>query len=100
MANIHYGVKASRKQGVPTTAKIHYGVKTDLFKYAFHGGERGHCVTIWDRPVRHQCGLLGCRVGEASNRGPVVTRQGRRLERSTQIDVSTSEEPVRPNCGR
>ena len=34
---------------------------------AFHGGERGHCVTIWDRPVRHQCGLVGCRVGQASN---------------------------------
>ena len=37
---------------------------------------------------------------KASNPGPAVTRQGRRLERS-HIDVSSDEEPlVRPNCGR
>ena len=37
----------------------------------------------------------------ASNPGPAVTRQGRRLERSTQIDVSSDVEPlVRPNYGR
>ena len=34
------------------------------------------------RVVVHQCGFLGCRVGEASNPGPVQTRQARRLERS------------------
>ena len=46
-------------------------------------------------------GCRGVRVGEASNPGPAVTRQGRRLERSTQMDVSSDEEPlVRPNCGR
>ena len=40
------------------------------------------------------------RAGEASNPGPAVTRQGRRLERS-QIDVSSDKEPlVRPNLGR
>ena len=27
------------------------------------------------RAIAHQCGLLGCRVGEASNPGPVQTRQ-------------------------
>ena len=36
---------------------------------------------------------------EASNPGFVVIRQGRRLERSTQIDVSSDEDFVPPNCG-
>ena len=64
----------------------------------FHGGERRFCVRIWDRIVQHQCGFLGCRVGEASNPGPAITRQRRRLERPTQIDVSSDEEfLVRPN---
>ena len=58
----------------------------------FHGGERRFCVRIWDRIVQHQCGFLGCRVREASNPGPAITRQGRRLERPTQIDVSSDED--------
>ena len=46
-------------------------------------------------------GYRGVRVGEASNPGPAVTHQGSRLLRSTQIDVSSDEEPlVRPNFGR
>ena len=32
--------------------------------------------------VFHQCGFRGCRIGEASNPGPVQTRQARRLERA------------------
>ena len=57
------------------------------------------------RVVHHQCGFRGCRVGEASNPGPVLTRrQARRLEDhrvSTQIDVSSEDEPlVRPMEGR
>ena len=39
-------------------------------------GEHGRVVRV----VVHRCGLLGCRVGEASNPGPVQTRQARRLE--------------------
>ena len=67
----------------------------------FHGGERRFCLKTWDRIVQHQCGFLGCRVGEASNAGPAITRQGRRFERSTQIGVSSDEEfLVRPNRGR
>ena len=62
-----------------------------------HHGQR---VKTWDRLVRHQCGLMKCRVEDASKPGPVVTRQGRRAERAMQIDVSSSEEPVRPNWGR
>ena len=34
MAKIHYGVKTSRKQGGPKKAKIQYGAKPDIFKYA------------------------------------------------------------------
>ena len=69
-------------------------------------GEHGRVVRV----VVHRCGLLGCRVGEASNPGPVQTRQARRLERSnptgsrgvrnTQVEVSSDEETlVRPNNG-
>ena len=55
--------------------------------------------------IAHQCGLLGCRVGEASNPGPVQTRQARRLERSPGRDGEhaggISEEILdRPNRGR
>ena len=32
------------------------------------------------KTVFHQCGFQGCRIGEASNPGPVQTRQARRLE--------------------
>ena len=55
------------------------------------------------RVILHQCGFQGCRVGEASNPGPVVTRQGRRSQafHDTQVDVSSDEEPlVRPITGR
>ena len=34
MAKIQYGVKTSRKQGGPKMAKIQFGVKPDIFKYA------------------------------------------------------------------
>ena len=34
MAKIHYGVKTSRKQESTKMAKIQYGVKPDIFKYA------------------------------------------------------------------
>ena len=56
--------------------------------------------------VFHQCGFLGCRVCEASNPGPVETRQTRRMHAdivcgATQIDVSSEDEPIiRPNSGR
>ena len=36
------------------------------------------------RPVLHQCGYNGCRVGEASNPGPVQTRSAKL--RTTQLD--------------
>ena len=50
----------------------------------------------------HQCGYLGCRVGEASNPGPVQTRQARRAEHDqlmargyhTQVDVSSDRRVV------
>ena len=57
---------------------------------AFHGVQRSPAmkmVPTW--------GCRGVRVGEASNPGPAVTRQSRRLERSTQIDVSSDEEQER-----
>ena len=34
MAKIHYGLKTSRKQGGQKMAKMQYGVKPDIFKYA------------------------------------------------------------------
>ena len=34
------------------------------------------------RPVLHQCSLVGCRIGEASNPGPVQTRSGRVMMRA------------------
>ena len=73
-----------------------------------HGGEH-RPVSQKLRLVVHRCGFLGCRVGEASNPGPVQTRQARRAEhdrltarRQTQVDVSSDEEEpiVRPNIGR
>ena len=78
----------------------------------FHDHQHGCeliCQNVCDgggavRVVVHQCGLSGCRVGEASYPGPVQTRQARRLERSfpcTQVDASSDDEAlVRPNRGR
>ena len=66
---------------------------------AFISCQHDHVVN----PVTHQCGFVGCRVGEASNPGPVLTRRGRRAQacHDTHIDVSSDEEPlVRPNMGR
>ena len=40
------------------------------------------------RNISHRCGLRGCRVGEASNPGPVQTRNARRLQ-STQLDFES-----------
>ena len=69
----------------------------------FDGVQHSPVIDLW-RVVRHQCGFQGCRVGEASNPGPVQTRQARRLERlipCTQVDVSSDEEVlVRRNSGR
>ena len=48
----------------------------------FHGD---HCL--------HQCGYLGCRVGEASNPGPVQTRQARRVEHDRVI-ADTAQDSV------
>ena len=55
------------------------------------------------RVIHHQCGFQGCRVGEASNPNPVVTRQGRWSQafHDTHVDVSSDEESsVRRNTGR
>ena len=45
------------------------------------------------RAIAHQCGLLGCRVGEASNPAPVQTRQARRLEMLGRTQVEPSGPP-------
>ena len=54
--------------------------------------------------VNARYGLRGVRVGEASNPGPVQTRQARRSQTLipvAQVDVSSEEEVlVRPNRGR
>ena len=65
------------------------------------------------RPVLHRCGFNGCRVGEASNPGPVQTRSARstqfdnqgtragdtRVVRRTQVD-SDSDVPRMRSVGR
>ena len=51
-----------------------------------------------EQVIDHQCGLLGCRVGEVSHPGPVQTRSARRLERSTLIDSDGAPSSV-PNSG-
>ena len=82
-------------------------VDSTTFKCWEHGG----LISRWEEEeppakiVSHQCGFRGCRIGEASNPGPVQTRQARRqhadIVRATQIDVSPEEEVIiRPNCGR
>ena len=51
--------------------------------------------------IHHLCGFQVCRVGEASNPGPVVTRQGSRFLAFHDTHVSSDEELlVRPNTGR
>ena len=48
------------------------------------------------RPVLHQCGFFGCRVGEASNPGPVQTRSGSRfVVLSSESDDETPMEVER-----
>ena len=95
-------VQGSASRGVPIDSRdggSDQSLVSEADVATFYGGERRFCVRIWDRIVQHQCGFLGCRVGEASN--PAITRHGRRLERPTQIDVSSDEEfLVRPNWGR
>ena len=70
---------------------------------AFHGVQYSPVIKVC-RVIHHQCAFQGCRVGEASNPGPVQTRQARSLERSipfTQVDVSSDEKDlVLPNRGR
>ena len=58
MANIHYGVKTSRKQGGPKMTKIQYGVKPDIFKYA------AVSTTVWFLDLR--------RVSNSSERNSFV----------------------------
>ena len=55
---------------------------------AFMSCQHDHVVN----PVTHQCGFVGCRVGEASNPGPVQTRQARRLE--TALDGARQPGPT------
>ena len=55
-------------------------------QFAFHSEQHG-CVRI----VAHQCGWLGCRVGEASNPGPVSRRRRMRaLPPNQMMRVGTS----------
>ena len=80
----------------------------DLQNYKCHR----HSIKIGEarntRIVSHRCGFRWCRVGEASNPGPVQTRQARQTEHDrltaralTQVEVSSDDEPiVRPNIGR
>ena len=50
----------------------------------FHGMHVGEARVESKRPVLHQCGCNGCRVGEASNPGPVQTRSAKL--RTIQLD--------------
>ena len=52
------------------------------------GPFHGHQCGVHVRNISHRCGLRGCRVGEASNPGPVQTRNARRLQ-STQLDCES-----------
>ena len=60
-------------------------VDSTTFKCWEHGKLRV-CVSrlgVEEPPAKivfHQCGFRGCRIGDASNLGPVQTRQARRLE--------------------
>ena len=63
-------------------------------------GRRGHERTS-SRVISHQCGLLGCRVGEAPNPGPCHWDRMLEAASDTQIDISSDEEPLlRPDSGR
>ena len=55
---------------------------------AFISCQHDHVVN----PVTHQCGFVGCPIGEASNTGPVQTRQARRLE--TALDSARHPGPT------
>ena len=71
--------------GVVSTPTIICGQHGDL------NFEGDHCL--------HQCGYLGCRVGEASNPGPVQTRQARsaehdRLIADRRVVVREDDEPL------
>ena len=73
----------------------------DVRQIGVQGG-RGFPASGVTRSARY--GLRGVRVGEASNPGPVHTRQARKFQRSipvTQVDVSSDDEVLdRPNRGR
>ena len=78
-------------------------------QFAFHSEQHG-CVRI----VAHQCGWLGCRVGEAANPGPTSRRrrmralpwswdsdtesddEGRNVVRRLESHVDSDEEPLLP----
>ena len=65
--------------GVVSTPTIICGQHGDV------NAEGDHCL--------HRCGCLGCRVGEASNPGPVQTRQARRAEHD-QVIGDTAQDSV------
>ena len=55
-----------------------------IMQRRFHGMHMGETRVESKRLVLHQCGCVGCRVGEASNHGPVQTRSAKL--RTTQLD--------------
>ena len=73
---------------------------TELESQPFHGEQHGLLMPE-PKPIRHQCGLLGVRVGEASNPGPPRTQGNRRHRsrsrngaRESQWVVSSDDEPL------
>ena len=68
------------------------------FSCRWEHGELRVCVSrlgVEEPPAKivfHQCGYRGCRIGEASNPGPVQTRQARRLE--TALDSARHPGPT------
>ena len=65
--------------GVVSTLTIICGQHGDV------NAEGDHCL--------HQCGYLGCRVREASNPGPVQSRQARRAQHD-QVIADTAQDSV------
>ena len=55
----------------------------------------GHFCAV----IRHRCGMLGVRVGDASNPGPPSLRRLRR-NRSAMCAISSNEEPLIRGTGR
>ena len=57
-------------EGGHTFVRDHHRPPIFRQQYGDHVNPQVRCVPMI---IRHQCGVLGCRVGEASNPGPVVT---------------------------